>query len=138
MTGSLGVSHDRSNGGSSVSMPVSDNGTYVSLIKVENGYVDNPILTFINKDYFEQIQEIINEHENFINSELKKCVSKYENKRIGIFDKGVKFEFEKVEIPELEDYIPSDKFIGLVESKEVVHKCVTTSFKSRKIDIKNT
>jgi|GEM_PF-6531403 len=80
MKGSLKLEHERSNGGSSVSIPVSNNGTYISLIKVENGLVDNPIISFIDSETYNEISAIVSNHDTFVKDKMKRYVADHPDK----------------------------------------------------------
>lgn len=137
MEGSLKLSHERSNGSSGASIPVSNNGTYISLIKVENGHVNNPTISFINSETYNEISTIVNNHDAFIKGEMKRYVADHPNKAIGVFDKSAKYKVEEVEIPELEGHIPDNQFIGMIDKVTVNHKMVTSRFSSGKINVSN-
>jgi len=137
MEGSLNLTHERSNGSSGSSISVSNNGTYISLIKVENGLVDNPTISFINSEKYNEISTIVSNHDTFVKDEMKRYVADHPDKTIGVFDKSAKYKVEEVEIPELEGYIPDTQFIGMIDKVTLNHKMVTSRISSGNINVSN-
>jgi len=48
-SGRLSLTHERENGSTGLSIPIGRDGTYIGLIKVQNGIVNHPRLTFVDK-----------------------------------------------------------------------------------------
>lgn len=114
-SGRLSLTHERENGGSGLSIPIGRDGTYVGLIEVQNGIVHHPKLTFVDKESYCKIDEVVNEYDSYVQTHMQNYVKNFEGKIIGIRDLGVLYDVTKVYIKELEGFIPDNQFVGMVD-----------------------
>ena len=123
-SGDLKIEHKRRGGSTGLSIPV---GRDVALVKVENGMVHHPSLSFVNKDSYNIIEKIVNDHNDYVQSKLIDYAKRHEGKTISLLNLGVLYDHEKVNIPELEGYLSDNQFIGMFDIPEVKFGTIKSS-----------